>query len=353
MGKSQNNHKYIHTSLTRKSDLEKGFSVEEYDRKEWKNGDFVVCEITKIGGSTVRAELTNGRMMQLMEGDLLIGALGVRHATLEATGSWEAVESDGKMHMLTGAGLLGKLISRSVFVTPLIEIKYKGHVVMDGKCRNMQDYVPKTVQRVFDIPVILFVGTSMSSGKTTSARIIARQLKQMGLKVTGAKLTGAGRYRDILSIKDAGADYVIDFVDAGLPSSICPSDQYSRALEFMLSEIQASQPDVAVIEIGASPLEPYNGDQAIEAIRDNIKCTVLCASDPYAVLGVMQSFDLLPTIVSGPAVNTLGGVELVKKLCGVDALNLIEKKNIKAVQKILLDKLNLKENHAKAMTIGA
>ena len=67
----------------------------------------------------------------------------------------------------------------------------------------------------------------------------------------------------------------------------------------MLSEISLSQPDIAVIEIGASPLEPYNGDQAIEAIRKNVICTVLCASDPYSVLGVMKSFELMPTIVSG------------------------------------------------------
>lgn len=335
------NHKYIFSSLTRNADLNFGFELSPLKHDQWSNGDFVVSEISYIGGSTVKAELTNGRMMELMEGDLVVGALGTRQATLEATGSWKAVQEDGKMHMLTGAGLFGKLLSRSVFISPLIKVQYRGHVIRQGRKSNMKDYVADKPEGAFNVPIILIVGTSMSSGKTTSARIITHQLKKMGLKVSGAKLTGAGRYRDILSIRDAGADYVLDFVDAGLPSSICPEEEYNEALQFMLSAIQTSKPDVAVIEIGASPLEPYNGECAIKAINDQVVCTILCASDPYAVLGVMKSFDFKPTIVSGPAVNTLGGIELVKKLCNVDALNLIEKKNIKELNNILRRKLHI------------
>ena len=335
--------RYILTSLTRISDLDRGFRVQTLRRNQWSNGDYVVCEVMHIGGSTVRAELSNGRMMELMIGDLLVCALGVRHATLEATGSWEVVGEDGMMHILTGAGLVGKMTSRSAFITSLIDVQYRGHVYLGDSKKNMLDYAMEVPYKKFDVPVILFFGTSMSSGKTTSARIIARQLKQMGLKVTGAKLTGAGRYRDILSIKDAGADQVFDFVDVGLPSSICPEAEYRKALPQLLSLIAHSEADVAVIEIGASPLEPYNGDLAIEAIKDQMKCTVLCASDPYAVLGVMKSFGLRPTIVSGPAANTIGGVELIKKLCGLEALNLIKPDNLSALRDLLKEKLGLEK----------
>ncbi len=326
---------YTYMSLTRIADFHDGFDLEKIKRSHWSNGDYVVCQVTKIGGSSVLAELTNGRMMELMQGDLVVGALGVRHATLEATGTWKKVGRNGKMHVLTGAGLFGKMTSRSMFVTPLIEISYRGHVCLDGVKKNMLDYVPEIPYTPFITPIILFVGTSMSAGKTISARIVTRQLKQMGKTVCSVKMTGAGRYRDVLSVKDAGADYVFDFVDVGLPSSICPPEEYSVALQKMLSLIANSKTDVAVVEIGASPLEPYNGDLAIEAIKDHVKCTVLCASDPYAVLGVMKSFDLRPSIVSGPAANTLGGIELIKKLCGIDALNLIKQENLPALRKIL------------------
>ncbi len=338
---SENEYRFTFTSLTRIADFREGFIFQPVPRNDWANGDYVVCEVVNIAGSSIRAELPNGRMVELMKGDVLVGALGVRHATLEATGSWQAVKEDGRMHLLTGAGLLGRMTSRSIFITPLIELQYRGHVFVEDKSQNMKDFVPDIDILPFNVPVILLVGTSMSSGKTTSARIIARQLKLMGLKVTGAKLTGAGRYRDVLSVKDAGADYVVDFVDVGLPSSICPKPEYKEAVKKMLSLIAKSQPDVAVIEIGASPLEPYNGDIAIKAIKKQIKCTVLCASDPYAVLGVMKSFHLKPTIVSGPAANTYGGVELIKNLVGIDALNLIEQQNIPMLRDILREKLGL------------
>ena len=104
--------------------------------------------------------------------------------------------------------------------------------------------------------------------------------------------------------------------------------------------MMAHQPaDVAVVEIGASPLEPYNGDVAIEAIRDCIKCTVLCASDPYAVYGVMKAFDLKPDIVSGVATNTKAGITLIEKLCDVKAFNLLDYDTTPQLKQILKEKL--------------
>ena len=222
-------------------------------------------------------ELCNGRMANLMNKDLLVGALGVRHATLEATGSWEEVGGDGKMHLLTGAGLFGKMTSRSYFIDPLTRLQYLGHVMVDGKKCNMKDYVLKVPPMRFDIPVVLMVGTSMSAGKTTAARIVTFLLKQMGLKVVAAKLAGAGRYKDVISMRDAGAEYIFDFVDVGLPSTICPPEEFRVVLPQLLSRMAASGADIAVVEIGSSPLEPYNGDIAIEAIREQVRCTVLCA----------------------------------------------------------------------------
>ena len=333
--------KYIFSSLTRISDLsEEPFEKKNIAKMHWETGDYVVCEVTRSYSSKLKAELVNGRMMELFEGDLLVGALGIRHASLEATGSWHAVGREGTAHLLTGAGLIGKLTSKSAFIPSIIELQYLGHVMRVGQKVKMEDFVTPMSSHSFQTPTILIIGTSMSSGKTTSAKIITRQLKKMGLKVAGAKLTGAGRYRDILSIGDSGADTICDFVDAGLPSSICSRDQYNQALHIMLSKISVSGPDVAVIEIGASPLEPYNGDAAVVAIKDHVVCTVLCASDPYAVLGIMNSFDTTPTLVTGPAVNTLGGAELVKKLSKLEALNLIERENLPRLRTILDESVN-------------
>ncbi len=342
MKKKENGYRFIYSSLTRISDLHKGFTYKKLPRNTWGNGDYVVGEVIEIGGGNSCVELTSGRMMQLMNGDVIVGALGERHATLEATGTWRDVKGNRRMDLLTSAGLMGKMTSRSVFITPLIKLEYAGHVFREDHRTNMGDYVSDFPLIPFDMPVILLVGTSMSAGKTTSARIVTRLLKGMGYRVVGSKLTGAGRYRDILSIKDAGADEVYDFVDVGLPSSICPRKDYQNALYKLLSMIMRSKADVAVIEIGASPLEPYNGDIAIEAIKHNVRCVILCASDPYGVLGVMKSFDLTPSIVGGPAANTIGGVELIEKLCNVRALNLIDPQNLPCLKEILTTRL---DNH--------
>jgi hypothetical protein len=192
----------------------------------------------------------------------------------------------------------------------------------------------------FNTPVVLIVGTSMSAGKTTTAKILIRQLKLAGLKVVAAKLTGAGRYRDTLGMLDAGAEFITDFVEAGLPSTILPGKEYVKALKNMLGSIQKQNADIVVIEIGASPLEPYNGTYAIKFINPYVKFRVLCASDPYAVFGVMKAFGSKPDLVSGIATNTLGGRQLIKKLCNVRSLNIIHPECHAALQKLLNEKLS-------------
>lgn len=329
-------YKYIYTGLTRISDLQtENFEVQKIDKAEWETGDYVVCKIITKGSDTFKLELPNGRMRGVMGGESLVGVLGERHATLEATGTWKAVEDDDILHVLTASGLLGKLTSKSVYIHELMSIKYLGHAFRKGKKLSMEDYVKPVEKKEFKVPVALFVGTSMSAGKTTSARIVTNIFKIAGLKVVGAKLSGAGRYKDILAIKDVGADAVFDFVDAGLPSSICDKDVYLKKVEYMKNLISSIDADVAVIEIGASPLEPYNGDIAIEAIRKHVKCVILSASDPYAVYGLMKAFNIKPDIVTGVSTNTIAGSELVEKLCGVTALNLIDPITLPKLKKIL------------------
>jgi len=334
---------FIYPSLTRITDLpEKKYTVKKIRKSKWETGDYVVCRILDPGGNSLLLELCSGRMRGVIGGEYLVGALGERYATLEATGTWKKVKIDGKMSVLTGAGLLGKLTSKSVFIPNMMEVKYNGHVYRNNNKVTMDDFVPAMATLPFTTPVILFVGTSMSAGKTTSARIVTNLFKSAGYKVVGGKLSGAGRYKDILAIKDVGADAVFDFVDVGLPSSICPPKKYKAKVQQLLHRLAGTEADVAIIEVGASPLEPYNGDLAIEAIRDNISCVILSASDPYAVYGIMTAFDIVPDIVTGICTNTLAGVDMVEQLCKVKALNLIDSKTTSELKKILSSKTGLK-----------
>jgi hypothetical protein len=318
------NRNILYTSLTRISPLSKiEYSVKRLSRDRWENGDYILAEVTRPGGESIMTELQNGRMTKVMNGDCLVGALGIRHATLEATGTWQNIQDDGVLHSLTGAGLFGKLTSKSMFVSDIIQLQYLGHVMLNEAKSNMSDFVPDIPLSSYEVPTIITIGTSMSAGKTMSARIITQILKSFGYKVVNAKLTGAGRYRDILSVKDAGADFIFDFVDAGLPSTIVDPVLFTERLDILLSMVTNTGADVALFEIGASPLEPYNGDIAFDRVKNNTVCSVLCASDPYAAYGIMEAFDFTPTLVTGPATNTIAGAEMIEKLCNVKALNII------------------------------
>ena len=67
---------YIFTSLTRISDLpEVPFSVEPLPRREWETGDYVVGEVASMPNRLSRIELANGRMVEVVEGDMIVGCL--------------------------------------------------------------------------------------------------------------------------------------------------------------------------------------------------------------------------------------------------------------------------------------
>lgn len=331
---------HLHTSLTRIGDLSStSYRLDALSHDRWRTGDYVAGEV--IGHATgQKIELRTGRRAELTQGALVVGALGHRHATLEATGTWQSVGDDGRMEILTGGGLLGRCTSLSMMLPPLPEIQYRGHVHRADDPLNMKDFVKRSAGAGdFRTPTVVVIGTSMSAGKTTAAGIVIRRLKAMGLKVAAAKVTGAGRYRDILSFHDAGADFVCDFVDAGLPSTICPEAKYRESLQLLLTKLAAASGDVAVIEIGASPLEPYNGSVAMNELRDTTRMTLLCASDPYAVMGVVDAFDRRPDLVTGPASNTLAGVELVNNLTGLTCLNVRDRSTQGELDRILRSRL--------------
>ncbi len=84
------------------------------------------------------------------------------------------------------------------------------------------------------------------------------------------------------------------------------------------------RPDVVVAEAGVSPLEPYNGMVVVDELGDVIRFTLLAPSDPYAVTGVMNAFDLRPGVVSGVAASTGAGIDLIEKLTGLPAVNVLD-----------------------------
>ncbi|KAG7340233.1 hypothetical protein IV203_023776 [Nitzschia inconspicua] len=232
--------RYIYGSLTRISDLELyPFEVETIDKNLWDTGDYVVGKYLcpkhrhTYSGPVATGdfcELPSGRHRYYMPGDQVIGVLGNRKATQELCGEWQGIQHpdpDGGptlMDDIDGAGLFGKMTSISPHFTRQGQFEYAGHVIRNGSKVGMKDFAPRDYQPSSNppkAPTILVVGTSMSCGKSCTARVAIHCLKDMGVAtVLGAKLTGAGYLNDILGFQDAGADVVLDFVDVGLPSTV-------------------------------------------------------------------------------------------------------------------------------------
>lgn len=303
------------------------FPVRALDSDSWETGDYVLAEVLPGPADTEDFELRSGRSCRPLVGDFLVGALAERFATLEATGSYRAVGEDGVMHCLTEGGCFGALTSKSRFSKRLMRLRYRGHVIRDGEKLTMRGAVEADEgpsDRPMDIPVVLLVGTSMSAGKTHSGGVAIRQLVGLGHTVVAAKLTGAGRWHDTLSFVDAGATQTFDFVDAGLPTTVVPPDTYAEAVKPLLGRMADTRASVAVIEAGASPLEPYNGGTLVDLLADQVRFTILAASDPYAVVGIQQAWGKTFDLVVGPTANTKAGVALVHELAGLPALDLFD-----------------------------
>jgi hypothetical protein len=312
-------------SLARIADFDRNpYDFHPLDQAQWDAGDYVITEVTGERSDLYVVESCKGEMLPVKAGDQVIGALGRREATLEGVGSFHDVVQ-GKMDALTGAGLIGKFTSYSILLPKPLALRYRGHIVRDGCKITMKQFAMRLDEGEFAVPTILIIGTSMSAGKTVTGRRVCEILSTAGLDVVGAKLTGAGRYRDVVSFRQAGARTIFDFVDVGLPSTVVPEDEFREAIRPLLSHIGSLQPDFLVAETGASPLEPYNVGPAIEELGDNIACILLAASDPYAVVGVEKAFGVKPDLVTGPAANTSAAISLVRKLADLPAINVIDR----------------------------
>ena len=87
------------TSVTRISDLAThGFETRPVAREHWDTGDYVVARVNNNSGRLSTLELPDGRMTEVMEDDLLVGAFGTRVATLEAVGDWRSIDDSGELN---------------------------------------------------------------------------------------------------------------------------------------------------------------------------------------------------------------------------------------------------------------
>jgi hypothetical protein len=104
--------------------------------------------------------------------------------------------------------------------------------------------------------VIVVVGSSMNAGKTTVVGTLARALSRAGHRVAAAKLTGTAASKDTRFFASSGARPVLDFTDAGYPSTyMLGIDDLLLMHHTLLTHLRASAPDYIIIEIADGILQ--------------------------------------------------------------------------------------------------
>ncbi len=212
-------------------------------------GDLVLAKIDKIGQHT-RIELVTGRKAQLFPGDEIIVSYGNRYAPDQ----FEAMipEDLSPCHLVAAGGLASKMLSKHTKISSATTITPLGLLEDgNGKRINLKDWTLPATSYIGQFPpTIAVVGTSMNSGKTTTVANLIKGLHLSGLKVGAAKITGTGAGGDIWLMKDAGANFALDFTDMGFSSTYKLSSENVERIFLTLTHYLAAQKmDVIILEI--------------------------------------------------------------------------------------------------------
>lgn len=220
-------------------------------------GDLVLARVDVVGYHSA-LQLPEGRRKHLFIGDEIVLAYGNRYAPNQ----FEAVvpKTLGPCQLVAAGGVAGKVLSwhaslskSATQITPL--------GLLTGPTRgpvNLRDHALPAVDSAPALhpPTIAVVGTAMDSGKTQTAAYLVKGLKHAGRKVGYAKVTGTGSGGDTWFLKDAGADPVLDFTDAGLASTyLVPPAGMRRVFLTLMAHLARSGVDAIVLEIADGVLQ--------------------------------------------------------------------------------------------------
>ena len=153
--------------------------------------------------------------------------------------------------------------------------------------------------------LILVVGTSMNSRKSTAAAACCWALSTMGYEVRASKITGTASLKDILRMNDAGATVYNDFTHFGYPSTYMLSE--TKLLE-MFNDIDLKYANNSknfwVVELADGILQRETAMLlASEEVKTRIHRLIYCAGDALGCIGGLQvlknRFGLTPDSISG------------------------------------------------------
>ncbi|MBS1701966.1 MAG: hypothetical protein JST12_09920 [Armatimonadetes bacterium] len=283
-------------------------------------------------------EGTDGRMMALHDGDIVVGVLGHRNALHGYSGVVpDAIKVGDRLNILNLGGVIGKCTSANPQIGAPFEVEILGSVLVFPELAQrkgipahigMNSIAPTgTLEDSKSTPIVIIAGTCMNSGKTFAASEIIRHFHTAGLRVAGCKLSGVSLLRDTLNMFDHGAEYTASFNDAGIVTT--NSENSNVGARKVLQSLLETDAHVIVAELGDGIMGTYGVQDILsdKAIQARTKAIVLCANDPVGAWGgqifLEVQFKIKADVVSGPVTDHDAGAGFISEKLGVPGINAV------------------------------
>lgn len=298
-------------------------------------GDVGIFEVLHIGKHQ-QVQGDSKRNVTIVEGDQIMAAFGTRYATAQFEG-YLPKDIYGELHILGAGGTIGVIESmhykyKDIGPTTLRMLGMvtdRREAVINTKMLHQNEMVSFSGAAASATKVILSLGSSMDSGKTTSAAYLVHGLKKAGMNVVYIKLTGTVYTKDSDLAWDMGADMVADFGDYGFPSTyMCDEEELLSLYETLLGKVLPVNPDYVIMEIADGLYERetkmlLTNHQFISTV-DGV---VLSAGDSLAAINgvqVLNKWGIYPNMISGLLTASPLLIKEVKENTNIPVFNIEE-----------------------------
>ncbi|WP_316188726.1 hypothetical protein [Bradyrhizobium sp. SZCCHNS1054] len=288
------------STLIRNDELQSAMRGISPRRRTPSEGDVVLVESLDDVGAYARVDTVEGDSIPLGKGDRLLAVLGTRKSSTSISARLpEIIEAGCILGLVSKAGLVGQATATPAYLKyPPLRLQVHGIVCNStGEALNIAMYQHLQARH---IPInlrdrVAFVcGTAAEVGKTTLLCGLIKALRARGSKerIGAIKACGTGRLADVHRYRAAGADVIVDFVDAGWPTTYnMTSLQYGQCLEAMLGKCLTDRCDLIFVEIGGDLLDGH-AETALDFAATHGCATHLVVGDAMAAQAALATLSI-------------------------------------------------------------
>lgn len=296
-------------------------------------GDVALYKVLEIGKHKA-IQSDSGRNVAILEEDEILAAFGARYATSQFEG-YVPNHPVSQVDILGAGGVVGELVSKNAAFEDIEPTRLE---MLGYACHPQTGQVLNTIGlghsiEAFNgnvpagVKVVLSLGSSMDSGKTTSAAFLVKGLKNAGARVGFIKLTGTCYTKDKDFVYDCGADVTADFGDLGYPSTFLFNEgEILNIYQTLINQLGESKVDFIVMEIADGLLQrETNMLIRNSAFRNTITSTFFsCGDSLSAIQGInyLNEAGLPPFAVGGLFTMSPLLIDEVRKVVSIPVFDL-------------------------------